>query len=210
MNKNIIDLTGKKYGHLTVVGISSASKPKYLKWECLCDCGSSTAHKGYYLKNGLSKTCGYSCKYRGNVTHHKSKTPEYRSYVSMLYRCNNPNARGYFNYGGRGIKVCDKWDKSFTNFLEDMGEKPTKKHQIERIDTNKDYTPENCKWATVKEQCNNKRNNTLLTHKGETKTLSEWAASTGIKYTTLSERIRRNWTLERALSERPEMHHLFR
>ena len=103
----------------------------------------------------------------------------------MIQRCHNPNTRNYRNYGGRGINVCNKWKKSLSTFLDDMGRKPGKKYRIERVDNNKGYYPENCKWATAQEQANNRRNTIFITCKGKTKTLSEWARILKIGYTTL-------------------------
>jgi hypothetical protein len=106
----------------------------------------------------------------------------------MRYRCSSPNAQEYKNYGGRGIKVCDRWS-SFDNFLADMGEPPTNKHTIERVDNNKGYEPGNCKWATYKEQLNNRRGNNLITAFGRTQTLTQWAEEFNLPVTTLKNRL---------------------
>lgn len=117
----------------------------------------------------------------------------------MISRCYVPSATEYENYGGRGIKVCERW-RRFENFYEDMGERPTPKHSLDRIDVNKDYTPENCRWATFKEQCDNKVNTIWISFNGETHTVSDWAKKLGMKVRNLYHRIH-NWDLERAMTE---------
>lgn len=116
----------------------------------------------------------------------------------MLARCTNGKNRRYKDYGGRGIGVCERW-YDFANFLADMGEKP-KGYSLDRIDVNGDYEPGNCRWATATEQARNKRNNTLLTHNGETHTIAEWGDILGIRHTTISTRLHSGWSVERALT----------
>jgi hypothetical protein len=137
---------------------------------------------------------------RNHYIHGKWKTPEFGIWLRMLDRCRNPNRRAYHRYGGRGITVCDRWH-SFAAFLEDMGERPSSKHTLDRIDNEAGYSPENCRWATWKEQQQNRSNNHRLTFQGETLCLSEWAQRVGIKKTTLQERLYRGWSVERALEE---------
>jgi hypothetical protein len=131
----------------------------------------------------------------------KAKLPEYGQWADMLQRCKNPKLRSYHLYGGRGIKVCKRW-LAFDNFYEDMSSKP-KGYTLERIDNSKDYTPENCKWASPQEQAFNRRDNHLLTHRGKTLPLTMWARQLGIKPTTLSGRIRRGWSISRAVGTIP-------
>jgi homospermidine synthase len=116
----------------------------------------------------------------------------------MRHRCNNMDAVGYQHYGGRGIKVCERWN-SFEKFLADMGERPAG-HSIDRIDVNGNYEPDNCRWATAEAQRNNTRRSIFLTHNGETKTVRQWADALGMPYGKLRSRIKRGWTTERALS----------
>jgi hypothetical protein len=127
------------------------------------------------------------------------KGDEYRIWCHVKERCNNPNCKSWVRYGGRGIKVCAEWDSSFASFLKDMGRRPTAKHSIERINNSKGYQPGNCRWATAKEQCNNRRSNVLLTCNGRTQTVTEWAAERGINYFSLRSRIQRGWSTRRAL-----------
>lgn len=135
-----------------------------------------------------AKSCG--CL-KGNLKHGMSGTKTYASWAQMKTRCLNINASGYKYYGSRGIKVCKRWLK-FENFYADMGDKPTPSHSIERRNNNGDYEPGNCKWATISEQNNNKRNNVILTYKGASMNLSQWAEKLGISRACLWDRVNRN------------------
>jgi len=128
-------------------------------------------------------------------------SPEYATWFSMKHRCYNPKSTSYQRYGGRGIKICNLWIDSFENFLADMGSKPTPKHSIERKNNAGDYAPDNCVWATPKEQANNRRSNTVLTHKGRSQTIAQWAFETGIDASVIYARLNDGWTSDRALSE---------
>jgi hypothetical protein len=132
-------------------------------------------------------------------THGKSRTKEYRTWSNMMTRCNNENYKDFKNYGGRGISVCERWVK-FINFYEDMGGQK-RGMTLDRIDCDKNYSLENCKWSTMKEQENNRTNNHRVTFKGETKTLMQWSESLGIKYSTLGMRLLTyGWSVEKALT----------
>lgn len=124
----------------------------------------------------------------------------------MKSRCQNPNMANYADYGGRGIRVCNRWSRSFAHFLEDMGPKPKsantgklREFSIERVDNEKGYGPGNCRWSTFTEQARNRRSNNLLTHDGRTQTLTEWALEVGMSKVTLRWRVRRGWLAEDAL-----------
>lgn len=125
----------------------------------------------------------------------------YTSWVLMRQRCCNPNNPDYCYYGGRGIKICDRWLESFENFLEDMGECP-QKMSIERINNNKNYCKENCKWATRKEQSNNTRGNRILNFNGENLTVSQWSEKLNIGTKVILSRLKRHWGIERTLTEK--------
>lgn len=131
---------------------------------------------------------------------HYKGTPEHNSWVAMKQRCYYKGYRRYDRYGGRGIKVCDSWLESFENFYNDMGPKPSPKHSLDRIDTNGNYCPENCRWATKKEQARNRRNTKLITHNGRTASIPEWSEITGIPQQLIHTRIRRGWSDEDAIS----------
>lgn len=130
-------------------------------------------------------------------------TPEYKVWMSMRARCLDLRAKNYSSYGARGIGVCTRWD-DFANFLADMGERPSKRHSIERINNDKGYAPENCRWASAAEQNRNRRNNRWITFNGATLVLSDWADRIGINRLTLRTRLENGWPLETALS--PQLH----
>ena len=147
------------------------------------------------MKQTICKAGGCSNKYhaKGYCTTHyavfiRPITPEYVSWSGAKQRCYYKSHNRYEKYGGRGIKMCERWKNSFECFLEDMGNKPTSEHSIERINLDGDYEPENCKWATRKEQARNKSNNRHITHNGTSLTLSEWAEITGMNSGTIGNR----------------------
>lgn len=128
-------------------------------------------------------------------------SPEYSIWMNLRARCNNPKNNRYHRYGARGIRVCDRWMEDFLNFLEDMGRRPSPDHQIDRIDNNGDYTPDNCRWATRAEQSRNRSTSRFLEFAGQRLTLAEWGALTGIGMKTLHMRLKDGWPVERALTE---------
>lgn len=199
------DLTGIRFGLLVAIRFLDDGSHR---WECQCDCGNITNVSKYRLAKGLALGC--RCRRseataRAKTTHGLSKHPLYRTWKSMRTRCNNPNARHYERYGGRGIKICERWD-SFENFLSDMGEKPTDAHTLERRDNLGNYEPENCFWATAIEQNNNTRRNIYVTIKGETLTARQWARKVEMNYGTFISRIRRGWAPEDAIGLPPLGH----
>lgn len=178
----------------------------------VCDCGDRSEYDYSNISVGNSTKCVECAKKSRSVAHtrhglsHRSKSQGgkiYYTWRAMKKRCSNPNDTRYAEYGGRGIKVCDDW-QDFEVFRSDMGEPPTNQHTIERLDFNKGYSKENCKWATIKEQANNKRSNRLITAFGETKNLQQWADETGIKRETIARRLNNGWNIERALTEKPK------
>lgn len=190
------DLTGQRFGKWVVLSFAGRTKRGLYAWWCRCECGTERMVGGHYLKRGLSEACG--CVARAKLiarctTHgqsHSNKTPTYTSWATMRIRCNNPNAFGYENYGGRGITVCERWN-DFTVFLNDMGERPSMSHSIDRIDNSKGYYPENCRWATRREQSNNRRSNRKIEFYGVKKTISEWARMWGMGKHTIKDRLNR-------------------
>jgi len=153
-----IDLTGKRFGRLLVID-TVKEKTYKIKWICLCDCGNTSTPTTNSLKNG-TKSCGCLAKeiVSNKFTTHGLRNHElYGVWKAMFNRTCKPNYKGYHRYGGRGIKMCDSWKNSFVNFLNDVGERPSKKHSLDRIDNNGNYEPSNIRWATQKEQMNNTR-----------------------------------------------------
>lgn len=192
---------GKTFNRLTVINVASPTKTCIPRVLCECVCGNKTVVCIYNLKSNHTRSCGCYA-YESTTTHKMSRTVEYKTWHNIKSRCNNPNSTGYHYYGGRGISICDSWteeDTGFLNFYKDMGDKPSNKHSIDRIDCNGDYCPENCRWATHEVQGNNKRYNHILHFDGQSKTISEWASVLKMKQNTLYYRIKRGWTIPEAL-----------
>lgn len=193
----IIDLTGNNFGRLTVLGrkyLDSPTKWQINKpyWECVCLCGNKLVVNGSSLRNGATKSCGclaIELLSKRNTTHGKTNFSEYRTWRKMKSRCYNPNDPKYPNYGGRGIILCERWAKSFENFIYDMGRKPSKAHSIDRIDNDGIYESKNCRWATIRVQNRNKRNNRWLEYKGKKMVLQDWATFFKINQSSLHEKL---------------------
>lgn len=180
-----INLTGKKFGRWTVIN-RSKNVGIFVAWNCICECGTINIVIGSSLtrKRNSSKSCGCLQKESAgklNKSHGLSKIPEYRNWKAMIRRCENKNIKEFAHYGGRGIKVCERWRKSFEEFLSDMGERPSPKHTIDRKDVNKDYSPDNCRWATKSMQAINRRvfknNSSGITGVVLDKKTNHWTAS---------------------------------
>lgn len=135
-------------------------------------------------------------------THGLSGTIEYAVWWSMRRRCNSPMVGNYADYGGRGIRVCDRWEKSFMAFLSDMGSRPSENHSIDRVDNDGHYEPGNCRWALRKTQCNNRRHNHRLVLNGISRTCAEWSDSTGLPIQTILWRVRQGWPVHKCLAVR--------
>lgn len=192
------DRLGLRYGRLTVIeaihirGLGTG-------WKCRCDCGAEMYAAGSNLESGNTASCG--CKFiDAHRTHGKSRARVYVIWRAMRRRCEKPTALEYRNYGGRGISVCERWQK-FENFLADMGEPPDG-FTIEREDNDGNYEPGNCRWASYKDQLNNRRNNRFLEAFGKRRTLHQWAEELNMPPTTLRNRLdRAKWPLEAALTQ---------
>lgn len=195
-----IDLTGKRFNKLTVLN-RIPTKDGITRWECVCDCGNITNVRGSNLKNGSVKSCGCLI-YEKHNTSHMSHTRLGNIYYDMKNRCTNPKDRAYSRYGGRGITICDEWLKSdnFFKWALDNGYKDGL--TLDRIDNNKGYSPENCRWATAKEQANNRRSCVMITYNGKTQNLMQWCEELELDYKLIHNRIHKlKWSFEKAVSE---------
>ena len=192
----LIDLTGRRYGRLVVIGRARNAGGKN-RWKCVCDCGAETEVLAANLTRGATKSCGCLRKTHA-VTHGKNGTPTYRSWHKMLSRCRNTAVHNYANYGGRGIGYDPRWEQ-FEEFLFDMGERPLGT-TLDRINPDGDYCKNNCRWATPKEQQRNRRCIVMYQYAGRQQCLAAWAEEFGIGAAALRKRIRRGWDLERALN----------
>ena len=196
---------GTRFNRLLIIELAEKRKTlsgrlNYL-YKCKCNCGTIKVIFESMLKSGRTKSCGClrkEVRVQCMKTHGMTKTKTWKAWSAMKDRCTQKNSKHYKHYGGRGIKVCERWKNSFENFLEDLGEKPDG-FTLDRINSDGDYSPENCRWASLKEQQNNKRNNRILEFNNQRKTMSEWADFVGIKYNTLRSRLERGWEIERAL-----------
>jgi hypothetical protein len=195
-----LSLCGKRFGRLRVICRAGASLSGNRKWTCACDCGRTATIVGSCLASGRTSSCGClnrEALSRASTKHGMTGSREYTAHAAMKRRCSNPNVSDYGRYGGRGIKVCERWEK-FENFYEDMGPAP-EGHSIDRIDVDGDYCPENCRWADDVTQGNNKRNNRRVIAGGESLTVAEWARKAGLPCSTVLSRLRRGWSPERAV-----------
>jgi lambda repressor-like predicted transcriptional regulator len=191
---------GQKFGRLTVIDYWD-TKDRKRRWLLSCKCGNLVVETLPQLKARKRTSCGcfvIERKTKHGYARRGDYSTTYRAWRDMLGRC-RPNSQNWKHYGARGIKVCERW-LSFANFLADMGERPAGL-SLDRKDVNGDYEPGNCRWATTIEQRRNTRRNKFLTYGGQTKTLAEWAEEKGLHRNTLYYRLKRGWTLERALGE---------
>ncbi len=196
------ELLGKVCGRYTVLRKSI----KGGHWECRCECGNERTVKGNHLASGKSQSCGclrlemlHRDGFKHGLTTNGRRHPLYEVWSSMRARCNNPANKRYALYGGRGIKVCSRWD-DFAAFLVDMGARPPGQ-SLDRENNDGDYTPENCRWADKHQQANNTRTNVFVFYEGRHQTVAEWAREKGIRYGVLWERIfAYKWPLERAFT----------
>jgi hypothetical protein len=197
-----VDLTDMKFGRLMAIERSATRRRHVSEWVCRCECGKTLNVSTDKLNSGNTKSCG--CLQRDKArarlrTHGASNTPEYRIWRSMRERC---RLRPHPRYGGRGIDVCDRWFNSFADFIADMGQRPTPKHTLERINGEGHYEPNNCKWATWIQQNNNKTGIRKVTINGEADTIANWCRRLGINRDTVSNRIHNlGWSYEDALTK---------
>jgi hypothetical protein len=183
----LIDLSGKSFGRWFVSDYAGKSY-----WNCVCECGTVRKVNGKNLTLGTSSSCGcYVAEI--NTKHGMSRTRVYSIWEGMKQRCTSPSSSYWYRYGGRGIKVCERW-QSFENFYADLGEPPSKQHSLGRIDNDGDYEPSNVRWETLEQQNNNKVLNHKVTIDGVTKTLTQWAEENGLKPSTVMSRVSYGWS----------------
>lgn len=184
------DLTGKVFGRLTVIEYDWEVGRR---WKCKCECGKLTFVYTFDLNDGGVKSC--SCLlFNGHPTHSQSRTSLYYLWNTMKQRCQNIKNINYKHYGGRGIKVCERWEL-YENFRDDMGHRPNST-SLDRIDNDGNYEPGNCRWASLSEQHNNCRSNVFITYKSIKKTAIQWATYFNINYHTFYSRLSRGWSME--------------
>jgi hypothetical protein len=201
------NLTGRRFGQWTVLRLDRTVKKSRNSryWLCRCDCGAEKPVFGPTLTSGRSKSCGCNreAAIAATTTHGATSTKEWNAWRGMKTRCYNANNAAFDRYGGRAdrpIKVCDRWLKSFENFLTDMGPAPSPKHSIERKNNRGHYTPSNCCWALPAEQSRNRRNTIMLTHDGRNMWVQDWAKHLGIGHTTLRRRLKAGWSVHDTLT----------
>lgn len=200
MSNKAADLTGQRFGMLTVVGragsvLRPSGRLRCPIWTCLCDCGLTGTPTSENLRTGNTTSCG--CQH--GEQHGGRHAVEYEIWCSMRARCDNPKNKAFHNYGGRGIGYDPAWVR-FSQFIADVGPRPSDLHSLDRRDNEKGYSKDNCRWATKKEQCNNRRGNRLITALGKTQTLMQWADETGIPQGTIRFRIESLWLPDEAVS----------
>ena len=195
------DLTGKKYGMITVIRRSektgNGKKPTVL-WECVCDCGKEMIVSSSALLTGHTVSCG--CKKIKHGFSHKERL--YNTWGCMRQRCNNPNNTSYEHYGGRGISICDEWNDyvNFRNWAYANGYDDTL--SIDRINNDGNYEPSNCRWVNNEVQTNNQSRNRIIEYKGCKYTMAQLAKELGLSYSSMQHRIERGWSIERIVNQK--------
>lgn len=207
---SFIDLTGERFGRLNVFEREPAT-PENVKngamWKCKCDCGNTVTVKSNSLRSGHTKSCGCYHNERTvevNTTHGKYKNNIYRVWSSIKERCCNPHNKKYLRYGARGIAVCEEWKNDFSAFYDYVSRLPhfgEAGYSIDRINNDGNYEPGNVRWADFVMQNNNLSRNHLLEYGGKTQSIAQWAREIGMSYSALHSRIKRGWSIERAMAE---------
>lgn len=199
-------ISGEKYGKLTVVELVTDGNANKRKWLCECECGGRKITSEDNLKRGHCKSCGclYSKiggKSKHGTEHGESKTRLYKIWSRMIWRCERPSYKFYKDYGGRGITVCPDWHsfKRFKEWANDNGYSDGL--SLDRIDNNRGYSPNNCRWATPKQQANNRRDNVKIEYQGEERTIAEWADRFGFNYPRFYQALKRGYTIDRYIEK---------
>jgi hypothetical protein len=205
-----LELTGQKFGRLTVENLNPVrTLSGSTRWNCICDCENKVTVIGSHLISGHTTSCGcfkIELSVKKCTTHGMSNTSEYNIYNLMIRRCTDSSVDSYIYYGGRGITVCDRWMNSFEAFYEDMGPRPSPDHSLDRKENDKGYYKDNCRWSTIVEQANNRRNNVFHDYKDQQLSLQQLAdlpetKKNGICIGTLKSRINQyNYSAEEAVN----------
>jgi len=199
MAKLRVDLTEKQFNKLVVIKYINKNKNGGSRWLCKCECGRQVTVNGSDLKTGNTKSCG-CLRIKHGHTINDSTSQAYYAWSHIKQRCCNKKDKSYPSYGGRGIIICETW-MEFENFLKDMGEPPSKKHSIDRINNDNGYYKSNCRWATRKQQQGNMRSNHMVTFSNKTQCLAAWANEIGISQKTLWHRlVTLKWSTKKALT----------
>lgn len=195
------DYTGQRIGFVRVLGFHHKDEGWHTWWNCECICGNKIIRRSEAFTETTNCGCKtFGLRFDSSKTHSMSKSRIYKAWSAMVQRCRNPSASAFKDYGGRGIIVCDRWADSFDDFLKDMGPRTTSKHTLERVDNEKGYEPNNCRWATRKEQQRNRRGNRILSINGRSQCISAWAEESGLSVMTLQGRLLRGWDAAMAIS----------
>lgn len=187
---------------VTLESLPSGFRSDRPAYRCKCDCGAIKFIEARHLLSGGTRSCGCWQAEEASKrakTHGRTRTPEYWVWASMRQRCYDKNTRNYHRYGGRGITVCDRWRHSFNNFYADMGKRP-EGYSIDRIDNDRGYSPDNCRWISSKENCRNQERSRMITWRAKTQCLSAWAEELGIPMKTLHFRLTKGWAVDKALA----------
>lgn len=196
-----IDIEGQTFNRLTVLGFVGSAGGQ-ARWLCQCSCGLFAIVSGKGLRSGNTKSCGCWNQVAARQRmwrHGNCRTQMYGIWSNIISRTENPNVKSFQDYGERGITMCRRWRNSFEDFSADVGDRPTPKHTLERIDNNGNYEPDNVKWALPLEQANNKRNNRMLTFQGRTQSLAMWCRELHLNYDRIKSRLHRGMSVENAL-----------
>lgn len=204
--KSRIDITGQKFNRLTAVEPHHRSAGRKWHWVFVCECGIRKILDANHVRYGAVKSCGClksEVTIAKNTKHGLSRTSEYTIWRDMIRRCNQVRRDDFCNYGGRGIKVCQRWVESFEAFLEDMGRRPSQYHSVDRKDNDGDYMPGNCHWADKKTQARNRRTNRVIEYNGKSMIVAAWAEVSGLTESAICSRLKRGWSVERTLTTPP-------
>lgn len=182
------NLTGLTFGRWLVLAFEGRDRHGKRVWRCHCSCQRERVMTSTELRSPKRNSC--VCVRRGNYKHGQSLTPEYTVWAGMIQRCTNPNHIVYRHYGGRGITVCERWRNSFSDFISDMGQRPSPKHSLDRIDNAGNYESGNCKWVEKSVQARNTRRNHFITWNGKTQTATDWSTELHITFGTVVRRSR--------------------